>query len=401
MSTKLMASKLHISQRLDQPFKLHLKMQGFFKFGLLAAAASLCSAAFKEGCADAAWDSETDYFLQKFDGDKNLPFSPEYNKTYVTIRNRQRRYVVLHCTKEAPPRSIVGENALIVQVPVKNVAALDGFSQNMIEVSMIILSTTNYADTIKMLGLSTTIKRTGTYADVTSSCVRGNMMDKITYDDENWGSAEEVDVTFYGDTTQSDDKKVLIYNVGNHAPLTQLAYIKFISMFYGLEELGTKLYDEIAASYRCAAANVQQAIIAGSYPKGAFISPIQKDGDKFTVFQSAWWNTILSDAGSRLVNVSADGEVAGQGNPTKPGLVSVSANSESNVFAKNSWAIIDTTQYDQLPGKQAPKQSPHAERVTADTYAARSGASKNIYAVANKNVYLVDKAENRNLRHSE
>lgn len=252
-----------------------------------------------------------------------------------------------------------------------------------------------------MLGLSTTIKRAGVYADVTSSCVRGNMMDNVTYDDEKWGSAENVEVTFYGDTAQSDDKKVLIYNVGNYAPLTQLAYIKFISMFYGLEELGTKIYDEIAANYRCAAANVQQAIVAGSYPKGAFISPIQKDGDKFTVFQSAWWNTILSDAGSRLVNVSADGQVAGQGNPTKPGLVSISANSEGNVFAKNSWAIIDTTQYDQLPGKQAPKQSPHAERVTAETYAARSGASKNIYAVANKNVYLVDKASNRNLRHSE
>ncbi|OAR00847.1 hypothetical protein LLEC1_07266 [Akanthomyces lecanii] len=377
-------------------------MQGLFKFGLLAAAASLCRAAFKEGCADAAWDSDTDYFLQKFDGDKHIPFVPVYNKTYVTIRNRQHRHVVLHCSKQAPPRSLVGEKALIVQVPVKNVAALDGFSQNMIEVSIIlsIHFTANCTDTVKMLGLSTTIKRTGAYSDVTSSCVRGNMKDKVTYDDEHWGDAAEVDVTFYGDTTQPDDKKVLIYNVGNHAPLTQLAYIKFISMFYGVEELGTKLYDEIAASYRCAAANVQQAIVAGSYPKGAFISPIRKDGDKFTVFQSAWWNTILSDAGSRLVNVSADGQVAGQGNPTKPGIVSISANSEGNVFAKNSWAVIDTTQYDQLPGKQAPKQSPHSDRVTADTYAARSGASKNIYAVANNNVYLVDKAENRNLRHN-
>ncbi|KAM3515056.1 hypothetical protein MY11210_001294 [Beauveria gryllotalpidicola] len=359
-------------------------MQGFFKFGLLAAAATLGRAAFREGCADAAWDSTTDYFLNKFDGDSNLPFFPTYNNTYVAVKNRQRRYVVLHCSKEAPPRSIVGEEALIVQVPVKNVAALDGFSQNMIE----------------MLGLSTTIKRTGVYSDVTSSCIRGNMMDNVAYDDDNWDKAEEVDVTFYGDTKNSDSNKVLIYNTGLYAPLTQLAYIKFFSMFYGLEELGAKIYDEIASNYRCAAANVQQAVLAGDYPKGAFISPIEKDGDKFTVFQSDWWSTLLSDAGSRLVNVSADGQVADQGKPTAAEFVSISANSDANDFAKNSWAIIDTTQYDQLPGKQAPKEAPSAERVTADTYSARSGASKKIYAVANKNIYLSDKASNRNLRHN-
>ncbi|ATY66042.1 periplasmic binding [Cordyceps militaris] len=355
-----------------------------FKLGLLAAAATLCSAAFRDGCADAPWNSNTDYFLNKFDNDANLPFYPKYNKTYVTIKNRQRRFVVLHCSKEAPPRSVVGEEALIIQVPVKNVAALDGFSQNMIE----------------MLGLSTSIRRTGVYADVTSSCVRGNMMDKITYDDDNWDKAEAVDVTFYGDTKDSDNKKVLVYNIGNYAPLTQLGYIKFFSMFFGLEELGTKLYDEIATSYRCAAANVQEALLSGAYPKGAYVSPIRKEGDKLTVFQSPWWSTILSDAGSRLVNVSADGETTGQGNPTTAQQVSISAITAEGAFAKNSWAIIDTTQYDQLPGKQAPKENPKAVRVTADTYATRSGVSKNIYAVANKNVYLTDKASNRNMRHN-
>lgn len=252
-----------------------------------------------------------------------------------------------------------------------------------------------------MLGLSTTIKRTGAYSDVTSSCIRGNMMDKVTYDDANWDKADKVDVTFYGDTAKPDGNKVLIYNVGNYAPLTQLGYIKFISMFYGLEELGTKIYDEIATSYRCAAAQVQEAAMSASYPKGAFISPVRKDEDKFTVFQSPWWNSILSDAGSRLVNVTADGEATGKGNPTKPELISISANSEENSFAKNSWAIIDTTQYDQLPGKQAPGKSPESVRVTADTYSTRSGASSKTYAVKNKNVFLVDKAENRNLRHSK
>lgn len=252
-----------------------------------------------------------------------------------------------------------------------------------------------------MLGMSTSLKRTGVYSDVTSSCIRGNMKDNITFDDDEWDKAPEVDVTFYGDTATSDNKKVLIYNVGNYAPLAQLGYIKFVSMFFGLEELGEKLYDEISANYRCAAAQVQQAIMAGTYPTGALISPIRKDGDKFTVFQSAWWNSILSDAGSALVNVSADGQASDTGNPTKPGLVTIDANSAGNNFARNSWAIIDTTQYDQLPGKQAPKTLPESTRITADTYTSRSGASSASYAVKNNNVWLTDKAANRNRRHSE
>ncbi|OAA56790.1 hypothetical protein ISF_07306 [Cordyceps fumosorosea ARSEF 2679] len=362
-------------------------MQGFFKLSLLAAAASLCSAAFKDGCADAKWNSDTDYWLHKFDKDDNLPFYPQYNNTFVKIKNRQRRYVVLHCTKEAPPKSEVGEESLVIQVPVKNVAALDGFSQNMIE----------------MLGLSTSIKRTGVYADVTSSCVRGNMMDKTTYDDDHWDQAESVEVTFHGDTKAKDSSKVLIYNTGLYAPLTQLAYIKFFSMFYGLEELGAKIYDEVAASYRCAAANVQQAVIAGTYPQGAYISPVRReDGGKVTVFQSAWWNTILSDAGSRLVNASADGDVANRGAVTEPEAVTINSGGtgRASAFGRNTWAIIDTTQYDQLPGKAAPKESPHAERVTDKTYSARSGTDKGIYAVSHNNVYLTDKASNRNLRHN-
>ncbi|EFY94254.1 periplasmic binding protein [Metarhizium robertsii ARSEF 23] len=359
-------------------------MKGFTQLALLAASATLGQAAFREGCADAPWDSDTDFFLTKFEKSPTNPFLAEYNKTYVTIKNRQSRYVVLYCSKEPPPTSIVGESSLFVKAPVKNVAALDGFSQNLIE----------------MLGMSTSLKRTGVYSDVTSSCIRGNMKDNITFDDDEWDKAPEVDVTFYGDTATSDNKKVLIYNVGNYAPLAQLGYIKFVSMFFGLEELGEKLYDEISANYRCAAAQVQQAIMAGTYPTGALISPIRKDGDKFTVFQSAWWNSILSDAGSALVNVSADGQASETGNPTKPGLVTIDANSAGNNFARNSWAIIDTTQYDQLPGKQAPKTLPESTRITADTYTSRSGASSASYAVKKNNVWLTDKAANRNRRHN-
>ncbi|OAA41276.1 periplasmic binding protein [Metarhizium rileyi] len=359
-------------------------MKGFAKLVFLAASATLGQAAFREGCADAPWDSSTDFWLTKFENDPTLPFLPTYNNTYVTMRNRQSRYVVLYCSKDPPPTSLVGESALIIKAPVKNVAALDGFSQNLIE----------------MLGMSTSIKRTGVYAEVTSSCVRGNMKDKITFDDDKWDKAEDVDVTFYGDTTQSDNQKVLIYNVGNYAPLSQLGYLKFVSMFFGMEELGQKLYNAIAANYRCAAAQVQQAVMDGTYPRGASISPIRKDGDKFTVFQGVWWNTILSDAGSRLVNVSADGEASEKSNPTKPDLVTIDASSSGNTFAQSSWAIIDTTQYDQLPGKQAPMTLPKETRVTADTYITRSGASTSSYAVKNGNVFLTDKASNRNRRHN-
>ena len=225
-------------------------------------------------------------------------------------------------------------------------------------------------------------------------------MSNITYDESKWDKAEAVNVTFYGDVDQHDGNKVLIYNVGTYAPLRQLGYIKFISMFYGLEELANSLYNEIAASYRCTAAQVQEAFMYGNFPTGALISPIQKSGDSFTVFQSPWWDVLLADAGSRLVNVSADGEATGDSNPTKPNLVTLRANSDANDFATTSWAIIDTTQYDQLPGTQVPKVVPDTARVDVSSYSDRSGASRSIFALKNKNVFLVDKAENRNLRHS-
>ena len=250
-----------------------------------------------------------------------------------------------------------------------------------------------------MLGMSSTIKRTGAYSDVTSSCIRGNMMNNVTYDDDHWDKADPVNVTFYGDWTREDKKSVLIYNNGMYSPLSQLAYIKFIAMFYGAEELANRVYDEIANNYRCAAAQVQQAFMSGDLRSGAFISPVQKDGDAFTVFQSEWWSALLSDAGSKLVNVSADGETANK--RFGPKQVNLQANSDASEFAKQTWAIIDTTQYSQLPGKQAPKQSPSIERVDENSYTQRSGASSNSFAVKKNNVYLTDKATNRNLRHSE
>ena len=111
-------------------------MKGGTKLAVLAASATLSQAAFRDGCADAPWDSKTDFFLHKFGDGDSIPFSPEYNNTYVKIKNRQRRYVVLHCSNEPPPTSVIGESALVIKAPVKNVAALDGFSQNLIEVCL-------------------------------------------------------------------------------------------------------------------------------------------------------------------------------------------------------------------------------------------------------------------------
>lgn len=110
-------------------------MRSLRNLAVLLASATVGHAAFRAGCANAPWDSSTDFFLDKYDADDpTIPMFPQYNNTFVRIRNRQRREVVLHCTNEPPPRSVVGDSALIVKVPVQSVGALDGFSQNLIEV---------------------------------------------------------------------------------------------------------------------------------------------------------------------------------------------------------------------------------------------------------------------------
>ena len=111
----------------------------FASLTAFALAAPFVQAAFREGCASAPWNSTTDYWITKFtevedSGDSDQPFAPKYYGTYATVKNKQKRYVVLHCSDEAPPRDVVGENALIVKVPVTSVEALDSFSQEMITV---------------------------------------------------------------------------------------------------------------------------------------------------------------------------------------------------------------------------------------------------------------------------
>lgn len=47
----------------------------------------------------------------------------------------QDGYIVLPFTDEVPLKSAAGEDSLIIKVPVTSVAALDGLSQNFINVS--------------------------------------------------------------------------------------------------------------------------------------------------------------------------------------------------------------------------------------------------------------------------
>lgn len=98
------------------------------------AAASLVSADIRAGCDKAQWNSTIDYFTKKWTSDDVL-YPITYNNTFVTIKNRPLRYVVLHCTNDPPPRKEIGDFALTVKIPITKAAALDGLSQNIIDVS--------------------------------------------------------------------------------------------------------------------------------------------------------------------------------------------------------------------------------------------------------------------------
>jgi hypothetical protein len=65
-----------------------------------------------------------------------LPFIASYHNTCVRVMTAaQDRYIVLHSTNEVPPKSEEGEDSLVIKVHVTLVAALDGLSQNFIDVS--------------------------------------------------------------------------------------------------------------------------------------------------------------------------------------------------------------------------------------------------------------------------
>lgn len=232
-----------------------------------------------------------------------------------------------------------------------------------------------------MLGMSSSIKRVQEQS--TSSCIRGLTRENNTYEIEDWSAAPETEVTFHDDTAASgDNSRVLVYNDGRYAPLLQLGYIKLIGMFFGMEEQADAVYSAIAANYRCAAAQVQGMVMNNDYPSGAFISAYQKEEDSLSVFQNDYWTVLATDAGSRLVNVSSDGS---------GDAVSVATDSET--FVKQSWAMIDTTQY---RSGQRP-----IDRVDEAAWEDLSDVPTDVYAVKHDNVWLSDKQTNRNLTHSQ
>ncbi|KAF5011125.1 hypothetical protein FDECE_2733 [Fusarium decemcellulare] len=354
------------------------------KLFTLAAVVQAVVASFKEGCAKDNWNSTTDYWQHKFDAnDSSAAFVADYHNTYATLRNHAG-FTVLHCTDEKPPLSEIGgdKDTLYVKVPVKNVAALDGLSQNLID----------------MLGKSDSIKRVGKYEDITSACLRGLSYDNKTYDEPNWNKAEDVDVIFYGDGQPNNMSRVLLYPHLN-SPLGTLSYIKMISMFYGLEEVADEVYGAIAANYRCAAANVQDHIMKNDYPEGSLLSFVEKDGDDFIVWAGDYWQTLATDAGVRLVNDTDSKLIEDyyRGNYWKVG-----AESEESKVAKESWAIIDTSQY--LASSNSRFGTDREEfpaRINTQTYLGKSGMNKEIYAFKHKNIFLADKATNRNLKHGK
>ncbi|KAK9323454.1 periplasmic binding protein [Lipomyces orientalis] len=342
--------------------------------GLIAAAVSVN--AILDGCYDANWDSDTDFFPTKYvTTGGNLPFSITYNNTWISMHNRQRRSVVLYCTKEPPPTDVIGEQSLAVRVPVAKVAALDGVSQNI----------------IALLGMSESISRVGTSESLTNSCIRGNVKDNITYDQENWDKADEVDVTFFGNPAEGNTSMVYIKQDGYHTPLQQAAYIKFIGLFYGLEDLAIEVYDAIAANYRCVAANVYNAIVAGEYPQGRWISAVKYDYDTgmFGLDQNNWWKVLATDLGVQLVNVSS--EAVAPASLFNDSYYDMEVSATDTIFSTQSWAIIDTTQY---------AFDLDIDKVNVSTWLELTSMPESVYAVENGNVFMADKSVNHWLKHN-
>ena len=109
---------------------------------VLAFASTQVSASILAGCANAQWNSTRDFFGHKFidnDFDSDVgewPFVATYYNTYVRVMvPGQDRFIVLHCTNDVPPRDVVGEDSLLVKIPVSNVAAMDGLTQKFVDVS--------------------------------------------------------------------------------------------------------------------------------------------------------------------------------------------------------------------------------------------------------------------------
>jgi hypothetical protein len=239
-----------------------------------------------------------------------------------------------------------------------------------------------------MLGMSTSISKVGVADTVTSTCVRGNMEDGITFASNaaNAADASIADVTFWDNMSAVDSSKVLTPNNGELPPLEQAAYIKLIGIFFGLEDLASSIYESIAANYRCAAADVYLLSVHGVYPTGHPISAVRKTEAGFAVNQGVWWKVLASDAGVSLVDVSSAPALSNS-------EFEVSAASSDTELSQQSWGIIDVSQYD--------FNETVLERVDMKAWLSYTNAPTSSFAVAHNNVFLTDKAYNGNYRHSK
>ena len=245
-----------------------------------------------------------------------------------------------------------------------------------------------------MLGKSSTIRAVGEERAITSNCINTQIASKLTYPQSSAIQPERVDVVFSSDRSAKIATDVLILNDNMMSPLRTAAYIKLVGMFFGLEDLAVTIYNEIAANYRCTAAKVNAAVKAGNYPSGRLISAVNhpKGSNKFMVAQNSWWSILATDAGVNLVDVKGQG---GKGDSNQYAIDTGDAGSK---LAKESWAIIDTTQYlTDFYGADAID----FPRIDKESWVEMSGAAKDSYAFKHDKVFLADKTVGIWNRHSK
>lgn len=173
-----------------------------------------------------------------------------------------------------------------------------------------------------------------------------------------------------------------IHQDGRYTPLEKLYYIKFMSMFYGVEELADEIYDAIVENYQCLAGEVQAAIAAGNWPEGRFITAMERvTMGRFQANHEPWWDTMAFDAGAQVVNLGDEDVFA----PASP----------NQAVADDSWAMFDMTQY--TMGTDLESGPP---RLNGDQWRDTTGFSRDIWAVDQENIWLTDVQTNRNREHS-
>ncbi len=236
-----------------------------------------------------------------------------------------------------------------------------------------------------MLGVSSTIRAVGAEREVTSACINTQISTDLTFPISSAKQPQDIDVVFDSNESTITTSQVLIKNDKTISPLRTAAYIKLVGMFFGLEDLAVNIYNEIATNYRCTTAQVNNAVSRGNWPSNRYFSAVQynKDSRTFDVAMNQWWNVLATDAGVSLVDVSDEGV-----KPNGDLEYSFATDNAGSKFAKESWAIVDTTQW--LADSYG-ADAIDMPRMNQQTWAELSGASGDIYAVKKDHVFLADK----------